>query len=94
LFWKIDDSYMLYNTHTKRCLTMDSGDVGARLRVADCDPNSAKQRWNWTDSSSWNLRSKLGTCIDVPRGEYSNGASPFGYACNGEPNQRWLLTPA
>ncbi|MFC0107661.1 serine/threonine protein kinase [Kibdelosporangium aridum] len=91
-FWQVGDAYMIYNTHMKRCLSIDGGGVGDRLRVADCAPSSAKQLWNWTDTRQ--LKSKLGMCVDVPRAEYFNGAAPFGYGCAKGTNQEWLPTPA
>jgi hypothetical protein len=92
-FWWIDakSAYMLYNATSGRCLAIDGAGVGAQLHVNPCDPGSDSQLWNWTDTTSWILRSRLGNCLDVPRGEYSDGATPFGYTCNGNPNQRWLL---
>jgi hypothetical protein len=94
-FWWIDaaSAYMLYNPTTGRCLSIDDGGVGARVRVNPCDPTSQNQLWNWTDNTGFILRSRLGTCLDIPRGEYANGAAPFGYGCNGENNQRWVLRP-
>jgi hypothetical protein len=95
-FWWIDgaNAYMIYNAKDKRCLTIDdAGAVGAHMHVSACDPTSSNQLWNWTDETSWILRSKLGTCVDIPRGEYSMGQTPFAYDCNGGPNQRWLMKP-
>lgn len=95
-FWWIDakGAYMLYNPTSGRCLAIDGAGVGAPLHVNPCDPGSDSQLWNWTDTTSWILRSRLGNCLDVPRSEYSDGATPFGYTCNGNPNQRWLLLRA
>jgi len=86
------DAYLVYHPRSGRCLSIDDdGGVGAHLHAMPCDPESRNQQWQWTDTTSWILRSKLGTCIDIPRGEYFDGAAPFGYDCNGNANQRWLL---
>jgi len=86
------NAYILYNPRSGRCLSIDDdGVVGARLHAMPCNPESLNQQWQWTDSTSWILRSKLGTCIDIPRSEYFDGAAPLGHDCNGEANQRWLL---
>jgi serine/threonine protein kinase len=97
-FWRIEGeaayTYLLYNPRSARCLTVDGqGGVGAPLLASPCDPRSPNQLWQWTDATSWILRSKLGNCLDVPRGEYFMGQRPFLYDCNGQPNQRWLLSP-
>jgi serine/threonine protein kinase len=93
-FWWQDNAnaYVVYNPRSGRCLSIDDdGGVGAHLHTMPCNPQSLNQQWQWTDTTSWILRSKLGTCIDVPRSEYFDGAAPFGYDCTGDANQRWLL---
>jgi eukaryotic-like serine/threonine-protein kinase len=94
-FWRIDgaDAYMVYNAGSQRCLSMDDGGIGSLLHVVPCDAKSRNQLWRWTDTTSWVLKSDLGTCVDVPNGNYYMGQKPFGYDCSTEPNQRWLMRP-
>jgi serine/threonine protein kinase len=95
-FWRIDaaHAFLVYNARSDRCLTLDDdGEVGAQLHVTPCDPQNANQLWEWTNGTSQVLRSKQGTCLDIPRGEYWMGAAPFAYDCNGGVNQQWLARP-
>lgn len=92
-FLRLDTgAYLVHNEHTNRCLALDSGgEAGAPLRVAACDPADPGQLWT---SAGEVFRSKHGTCLDVPRGEYRMGATPFAYDCHGGLNQQWVTRPA
>ena len=96
-FLRVDgaNAFLVYNAHTDRCLTMDGkGEVGAGLHVTPCDPGNPSQLWEWTNGTSQVLRSKRGTCLDIPRGEYEMKTLPFAYDCNGGTNQQWLARAA
>jgi hypothetical protein len=96
-FWRVEvaQAFLVYNARSDRCLTLDGdGEVGAQLHVTPCDPQNPNQLWEWTNGTSQVLRSKQGTCLDIPRGEYWMGAEPFAYDCNGGVNQQWLARPA
>jgi hypothetical protein len=89
------NAFLVYNAYTDRCLTMDgAGEVGAGLHVTPCDPGNPNQLWEWTNGTSQVLRSKRGTCLDIPRGEYEMKTLPFAYDCNGGINQQWLARAA
>ncbi len=87
----VDGGFLVYNEHTDRCLAVDAAaGSGARVLVARCDQTDAGQRWQWAGES---LRSGLGTCLDVPRGEYGMGTATATADCDGGASQRWLSRP-
>ena len=96
-YWElIGQSQVRIRTHSYKCLDVSDGTVRQRTCTG-----SASQRFviEPTETPSWkgphHVKIRLGSdtskCLDVPGFSQANHQSIATFACNGGPNQRWLM---